>query len=59
VSEKVIYAVMKGLWMKGKTIYVLERAMDKLDKGIIIAIVICHYAVNEQAVRFIENVKTT
>lgn len=54
MSEKVIYVVMKGLWMKGKMISVLERAMDKLDKGMIIAAVICYYAVNEQTVSFIE-----
>jgi hypothetical protein len=47
VSEKVIYVVMNGLWMKGKMLSVLERAMDKLDKGMIITTVICHYAVNE------------
>jgi hypothetical protein len=38
---------MKGLWMKGKAISVLETALDKLDKGIIVAAVICHCAVNE------------
>jgi hypothetical protein len=38
---------MKGLWMKGKAICVLERALNRLDKGMVVAAVICHCAVNE------------
>jgi hypothetical protein len=33
--------------MKGKATSVLERALDKVDKGMIVAAVICHCAVNE------------